>query len=135
MTRDELKTLIRSVLTDELRRYGLDDSELNRTATVDVTDQGDVTILLQDYATFVDRGRRPGRKPPVGAILDWIQSKSITPNPGQTRLSLAYAIATAIGKRGIRPRQFLTQVADRAEALQEAYIESLVDTALSILTK
>ena len=64
-------------------------------------------ITMPGYAEFVDKGRRPGdRPPPVKAIKDWIQQRSITV-PGFTQPQLAYAIARSIGKKGIKPTPFI----------------------------
>lgn len=52
------------------------------------------------YAPFVEYGRKPGKQPPVEAILKWLAIRGIQPGTrGQ-----AFAIARAIGKRGIKGR-------------------------------
>ena len=134
MTKEELRDLIKDILRDELRRHNLSDSRLANSAKVEVGDEGSVTLLLQDYAEFVDKGRKPGKPAPPGAILEWIRRMGIRPQ-GISRLSLAFAISRAIGKRGIQPRPFLQAVADRVEVLQEMFIENLVEETLSIITE
>ena len=55
---------------------------LASTATFTVeTSSGDicVTIHLEDYYRYVEEGRRPGKFPPVDAILSWIEAKNIMP--------------------------------------------------------
>lgn len=54
------------------------------------------------HAKYVEEGRRPGRPPPVRALMGWAQRKL-----GDARL--AYPVARAIGRRGIRPRPVLTR--------------------------
>ena len=49
------------------------------------------------HATFVERGRRPGRMPPVGVIRGWLKRRG---RPQR----LAWPIARAIGRRGIKAR-------------------------------
>lgn len=49
------------------------------------------------YGLFVERGRRPGTPPPVGAVAGWAARKGIDP----------YVLARAIGRKGVRPRPFL----------------------------
>jgi hypothetical protein len=64
------------------------------------------------YARYVLEGRKPGGKlPPWRAIQDWMKSKRL----GGDRAS-AWAIARAIQRRGIKPRDYLTPVADRVAA-------------------
>lgn len=64
------------------------------------------------YARYVLEGRRPGGKmPPWRAILDWMKVKRL----GNDRAS-AWAIARAIQRRGIKPRDYLTPVAEHVAA-------------------
>lgn len=51
------------------------------------------------YAPFVEEGRKPGKSPPVLAIVKWMAIKGIDGGRGT-----AFAIARAIGKRGIKGR-------------------------------
>jgi hypothetical protein len=50
------------------------------------------------YGEYVERGRRPGRQPPVEAIELWVQRK-LGVSPDESR-NVAYLIARAIGRRG-----------------------------------
>ena len=79
------------------------------------------------YLINVDRGRRIGaRRPPIMAIYNWIVNKRIkfnkpkvkqVNNSQQTvttkkvdpRMSMAYAVATNISKRGIKPLPILSK--------------------------
>lgn len=45
-------------------------------------------------------GRRPGKFPPVDAILQWIQAKGITPSGNIAPKSLAFLIARKIARQG-----------------------------------
>ena len=49
------------------------------------------------YGLYVERGRRPGRRPPVAALRGWARRHGVNP----------YAVARAIGRRGTRARPFL----------------------------
>jgi hypothetical protein len=49
------------------------------------------------YGLFVERGRRPGRPPPVSAVAGWARRHGVSP----------YLVARAIGRKGVRPRPFL----------------------------
>ena len=71
---------------------------------------------MEDYALFVDGGRRRGKRPPVPNIEQWILDKGIqtrsskTQNEATTRHNMAVAIANAIGRRGIKPTKFIRNV-------------------------
>tara|TARA_R100000742_G_C4237222_1_gene57598 strand:+ start:135 stop:641 length:507 start_codon:yes stop_codon:yes gene_type:complete len=53
----------------------------------------------QGYAEFVERGRKKGKRPPLKAIYDWVVTKGIS-DPKKSQRSIAFAIATAIGRHG-----------------------------------
>lgn len=56
-----------------------------------------------NYTEQLQFGRRPGRRPPIEAIKQWILDKPITFIEAEISLtSLAFAIATNIAKRGTR---------------------------------
>jgi hypothetical protein len=64
------------------------------------------------HAIFVELGRRPGRQPPVQAILEWMIAKRFRPARGsgdrdkQLR-SVARLIARKIGRKGTKGRHVL----------------------------
>lgn len=49
------------------------------------------------YGLFVEKGRRPGKPPPVAAIAPWARRHGVNP----------FLVARAIGRRGTKPRPFL----------------------------
>lgn len=53
-----------------------------------------VRIFAEDYFRYVDRGRRPGKQPPLEAIKAWTRVKFIPER-------LAFPIARKIGREGI----------------------------------
>lgn len=62
------------------------------------------------YARAVFEGRKPGAPmPPWRSILDWMKARRI----GSDRRT-AWAIARSIGRRGIKGRDYVTPVVDRA---------------------
>lgn len=78
------------------------------------------------YARYVLDGRRPGgRMPPWRHILDWMKAKRIGADP-----ATAWAIARAIRRRGIKGRDYLTPVAERAAERLQAAVPGAVDEAL-----
>jgi hypothetical protein len=55
------------------------------------------------YAPFVEYGRKPGKQPPVDAIVRWIAQKPVDIGDRDIR-SVAFMIARKIGKRGVKGR-------------------------------
>lgn len=51
------------------------------------------------YFTVLETGRRPGKRPPIDVIEQWVKDKPIVPQGISTR-SLAFLIARKIGEEG-----------------------------------
>jgi len=79
------------------------------------------------YAYWVEFGRKPGRKPPIAPILDWVKKKGLAgtysiktkkrsgnkaARDSQDK-SVAYAIRNSIGAKGTRPHPFLRPAFER----------------------
>lgn len=74
-----------------------------------------------EYATYVEFGRRPGKRPPIDAIKQWVDKKHLSDtysiknrqqsNRGKDykrrRDSMAWAIANSIAKKGTQAHPFL----------------------------
>lgn len=58
-------------------------------------------FLMAPYGVYVDKGRRPGKMPPLDAIRKWCRIKGIEE-------TAAFPIARKIGEEGIRPTNFFT---------------------------
>ena len=101
-----------------------------------------VTINLEDYWKFIEKGRRAGAKmPPVSAIENWIKIRKIIPRPvtlksGKQRVptvqQLAYVIARSIARNGIAARPFMREsidqtVEDFKSKLTAAIREDVID--------
>ena len=56
-----------------------------------------------NHSLFVDLGRRAGKRPPISAILQWIDDKRIVPTD-ISKPSLAFLIARKIGNEGWKPK-------------------------------
>jgi hypothetical protein len=77
------------------------------------------------HAEFAEYGRPPGRMPPVGAILSWVRARGglsgasagqrRTKAREKARLSLAWAIARSIAKRGTKGAEVMEKVAPYVE--------------------
>lgn len=97
----------------ELYRNQLIDKNINasntlsNTATTIVEVDGttlSVSFNLEDYWKYVEYGRRPGKRPPMDAIRNWIKVKPIVPDPINGKIpttnQLAFLISRKIGMEG-----------------------------------
>lgn len=69
------------------------------------------------YHDAVEDGRRPGKMPPVEALIPWVGSKLGVP-PGPARRSVAFLIARKIGARGTEGQHMVEE--GWAEAVRQA---------------
>ncbi len=56
-------------------------------------------VYSLDYIYYLEKGRKPGKRPPKAAMLQWIEDKRITPR-GISKDSLAFLLARKIGEEG-----------------------------------
>lgn len=109
---------------DKISEYS--SGNLYKTIDYSITAHDDsylVTVNLEDYWKFIEKGRRAGAKmPPVSAIENWIKVRKIIPRPvvlksGRQRVptvqQLAYVIARSISRKGIAPRPFMSESIDQ----------------------
>lgn len=109
-----------------LRKVNLGDSSLAKRTEVKV-ENGDVVVLMPDYAKYADKGRRPGKIPPVSSILEWIRRENIAVPTSFTQEQFAFAIAKNIGKEGTRGHFFIEQMASNLQELVFDYINKEID--------
>lgn len=89
------------------------DSNIYKTLSVKATNDGDLIfdIILNDYLTFIESGRRKGAKfPPVEPIVKWARSRGIP-----TDNSTIFLIRRAISRDGIKPRPFMAHVLEEID--------------------
>lgn len=65
------------------------------------------SISVADYWKYVEKGRKPGKFPPVDAILSWIRIKPVLPRPmnglkAPSENQLAFLIGRKIARDGIK---------------------------------
>lgn len=91
----------------------------------------EVTLRLQDYWKYIESGRKPGKFPPVKAILDWILVKPILPRPdddGKMQKlkpkSLAFLIGRKIKEEGIEPFPALKTTKEELDKLYREKISA-----------
>lgn len=102
----------------ELYRNKLIDKNINASNTL--SDSADVIVevngttlsvsfILEDYWKYVEYGRRPGKRPPIDAIEQWIKVKPIIPDPINGRIpstkQLAFLISRKIGMEGTKAQR------------------------------
>lgn len=116
------------VMQAELAAIGLRDSEIINNVTYEVDDKkGTIAIYLPYYWKFIEKGRRPGAKrPPIVALIVWMRRKRIAPGKEQR---VAWAIATAIARRGIRARPFINKAAADMEQQASVMLDVRFDLA------
>ena len=135
---EEYKDKIVSQLKDRIiQRDLVASSDLLNSISAETTDRS-IIVSAIDYATFVDEGRSPGRRPPVNKILEWVESKNLESNNDKYKKhrDMAWAIANGIAKFGTIERfdyqggDFIDYVTDNivaslTEELQDGYLEDL----------
>lgn len=124
----DLMTLVRMVMESNVginQKVGtntLVDSNIYKTLSVKATNDGDLIfdIILNDYLTFIESGRRKGAKfPPVAPIVAWARKKGIP-----TDNSTIFLIRRAISRDGIKPRPLMQYV---FEEIDREWDDSLAD--------
>ena len=115
----DLMTLVRMVMesnvgiNQKVGRNTLTSSEIYKTLSVKATNNGDLIfdIILNDYLTFIESGRRKGAKfPPVEPIVRWARSRGIP-----TDNSTIFLIRRAISRDGIKPRPIMQYVLEEVD--------------------
>ena len=132
----DLMTLVRMVMESNVginQKVGsntLVDSNIYKTLSVKATNDGDLIfdIILNDYITYIESGRRKGAKmPPVAPIVAWARKKGIP-----TDNSTIFLIRRAISRDGIKPRPVLQYVFDEVD---REWDDSLADKLFNQITE
>lgn len=90
----------------------------------------DIQLLGESYFVYVDKGRKPGKFPPIKEIKKWIQKKRIKGRGGISDDSLAFLIARSIKENGIDPTNVLEESIQnvyRSNKLNKALFETMED--------
>ena len=107
-------------------------SDIYKNLQVNATNDGDLVfdILLNDYLTFIESGRRKGAKfPPVEPIVKWARSRGIPTDNGTI-----YLIRRAISRDGIAPRPFMDKVfADIDYVWDKDWADELFDEIMRMI--
>lgn len=105
---------LEEVVKQILSRFGLKDSQLNKTIEIK---QGlnNIEMISPEYIIFADRGRKAGKMPPVKAIKEWLMNEPGMKIDPDKIDSVAYVIAKSIATNGVKGKLFLDKL------IQELY--------------
>jgi len=125
--------LIIEAMREELLKNGsIASSNLYNSLNYQVRQEVNEYILdSASYGDFVERGRKPGKFPPIGPIRRWLQYKGL---PQEAALP----IARKIFKFGIKPRPFALPAINRyrddilKEVLKDIKSETINTTKASL---
>jgi hypothetical protein len=94
--------------------------------------QGKLGLVANNYWYYVSQGRRRGAaKVPITALIDYCKRYGIVPRQGQTLTQLAFAIQTAIYRRGINPKNYDEKVIDATSDVTEETLADDISTTVA----
>lgn len=87
--------------------------------------KGEIEIIIEaaKEAQYVEDGRRPGKYPPLQAMLNWVQSKPALTNAELSIKQRAFLAGRSIAKYGIYPTPFIQNGLENAQQKMEYYFE------------
>lgn len=152
-TDSELNTLVQQLL--EQYKGSLARNKINASGNLSNTTQAyskvegsslgkyeyQVIFDLADYWFYVENGRRPGKRPPISAIEQWLADKGVQPHPRAngnipSTKQLAFAISNKIAREGTQYYQMGgTQVLHDAINEQSPVLDAIVDRIGVLLDK
>lgn len=110
MNRQTIKILeliaeeVKSKMIAKLQQHGLASSNfvknINHFIDDSIADEIELVLKMPSYGVYINSGRRPGKMPPKGKLIDWMNRKGINPKK-------EFPIRKQIGLRGIPARPFL----------------------------
>lgn len=135
MNEIDLKKIVGAIL-DVVRfilvRKGLSNSNIYKKTEIKIVGE-DVIVLMPDYTTFVDSGRRAGRMPPIKSIVKWIREKNINIPSNYTLEQFAFAIAKNISKKGTKGKNFLEQISTNVQELIFDFINKEINKKINAI--
>lgn len=130
---DIVRVVMESNLLDnhKVGRNTIIGSDIYKNLQVITKNDGDLVfdILLNDYLTYIESGRRKGAKmPPVEPIVRWARSRGIP-----TDNSTIYLIRRAISRDGIAPRPFMATVMEQIDFNMENLYDNIFDEITKLI--
>lgn len=135
----EIMELVRVVMESNLLdnskvgRNTIIGSDIYRNLQVKATNDGDLVfdILLNDYLTYIESGRRKGAKmPPVEPIVKWARKNGIP-----TDNSTIFLIRRAISRDGIKPRPFMSTVMEQIDLNMPNWTDEIFEEIIKLITE
>lgn len=128
-----VRTVMESNLLDNQKvgRNTIIGSDIYRNLQVKTSNDGDLVfdIMLNDYLTFIESGRRKGAKfPPVEPIVKWARKHGIP-----TDNSTIYLIRRAISRDGIKPRPFMAVVMEQIDLSMPNWSDKIFNEIMKII--
>ena len=128
----DIMQLVSAVMEGQALGNNKSSSDIYKNLQVKATNDGDLVfdIILNDYLTFIESGRRKGADmPPVEAIVEWARSRGIP-----TDNSTIFLIRRAISRDGIAPRPFMDKVfADIDDVWDKNWADELFDEIMRMI--
>ena len=97
-------------LIQELRRTkAIASGDLINSLNIDIEKTPDGAIISlggNEYITFIEKGRKPGKYAPIKALEKWVMAKGLATDEKKVT-ALAFAINNKIKKKGIKARPVL----------------------------
>jgi hypothetical protein len=84
-----------------------------------------IDVLMLPYGTELDRGRKPGTRPPVSALVKWLSYPNVRDRLNLRDLDIknkegvAYAIAKKIEREGTTGNHFIQNVVNDTDLWQQ----------------
>ncbi len=130
---DIVRVVMESNLLDnhKVGRNTIIGSDIYKNLQVISKNDGDLVfdILLNDYLTYIESGRRKGAKmPPVEPIVRWARSRGIP-----TDNSTIFLIRRAISRDGIRPRPFMATVMEQIDLDMPNWYDKIFDEITKLI--
>jgi len=123
------------VVGDVLYKAKIDVKETLSTAFEVKVNNKQIDVLIPGHYSFVDKGRKKGKRPPVRAILNWIRQKKISIPQGITELSFAYAVVNSIENKGIKAKPFISNLRKEIGSLVRTYVSNSIRDSLNNVFK
>lgn len=101
-------------------------------------DSFQVYIELEDYWEYVEKGRKPGKRPPIWKIMEWVMVKPVNPQPYTPSVeSLSYAIQRSLRKKNgyAPPRKALEEWIQKKGIQPQSRTPSVEALSWAIATK
>lgn len=140
---EEFATVIKNDWRDLMEVNGYSKSPLKQ-ITFNIKENDQIYVIkfrVPDYFWYFEKGRGPGKMPPIKPIKNWIIKYNIIPQPrtmpnGKTYLpttdSLAFLIARSIGKKGTKGKHWWEPLLERIISDYEIKIQEAIQADMNI---